>query len=98
MRLFAAHPVEKYRRGMLEFATSVPDLIGPFRRLDIPVLGVCGELDPFPDKPVVLEGMKGFREAPPIQGACRFVQWERPEAFNSLLRDFLLECHLAQRA
>lgn len=98
VRLFAAHPVDEYRRGMLEFATSVPDLIAPFRELTIPVLGVCGELDPFPDKPEVLGGMIGFREAPRVPGACRFIQWERPVEFNRLLRDFVLECLQARAA
>ncbi len=92
VRLFGAHPVEEYRRGMLEFATSVPDLIPAFRRLTMPVLGVCGELDPFPDKPEVLAGMTGFREAPRIPGACRFIQWEKPAAFNPLLRGFVERC------
>ena len=98
VRMFAAHPIEEYRRGMLEFATSVPDLIGPFRKLALPVLGVCGERDPFPDKPAVLDGMKGFREAPMLAGACRFIQWERPAEFNRLLRDFVRECLQARPA
>ena len=92
VRLFAAHPVEEYRRGMLEFATSVPDLIALFSKLTLPVLGVCGELDPFPDQPEVLAGMKGFREAPKLPGAGRFIQWERPAEFNRLLREFLRDC------
>lgn len=89
IQLFAAHPIEEYKRGMLEFATSVPDLVGPFSKLAIPVLGVCGEMDPFPDKPDVLAAMRNFHEAPPIAGTGRFIQWEKPAQFNALLLDFL---------
>jgi pimeloyl-ACP methyl ester carboxylesterase len=92
VQMFGRHPVDEYRRGMLEFATSVPDLLPAFRRLELPVLGVCGEYDPFPDQPAVLAGMKGFREAPAIAGACRFIQWDKPAAFNALLREFAREC------
>jgi pimeloyl-ACP methyl ester carboxylesterase len=92
VRMFGSHPVDEYRRGMLEFATSVPDLVEPFKRLTLPVLGVCGENDPFPDKPEVLTGMPRFREAPPIAGAGRFIQWEKAAEFNALLRTFLCEC------
>ena len=77
--MFASHPIEEYRRGMLEFGSSVPDLVPAFRELDLPVLGLCGADDPYPDKPEVLAGMKGFREAPSIAGAGRFVHWERPQ-------------------
>ena len=69
--------------------TSVPDLIKPFSAVAVPVLGVCGELDPFPDKPALLAGMPNFHEVPPIPGAGRFVQWEKPAEFNAILRDFL---------
>ena len=89
IRMFAAHPAEEYRRGMLEFATSVPDLIAPFRQLKVPVLGVCGDRDPYPDQPQVLAGMPNFREAPAIPGAGRFVHWEQPAAFNRVVRAFV---------
>lgn len=89
IQLFASHPVEEYRTGMLEFGSSVPDLVPAFRKLDVPVLGICGANDPYPDKPGVLAGMKNFREAPFIPGAGRFVHWEQPRAFNSTVRDFL---------
>lgn len=92
IQMMASHPVEEYKRGMLELASSVPNLIGPFRKLTIPVLGVCGELDPFPDKPEVLDGMPGFREAKSIPGAGRFVQWEKPQELNAILREFFNEC------
>lgn len=89
IRLLASHPADEYRRGMLEMASSVPELIPRFRTLDIPVLGVCGSEDPFPDQPEQLAGMKSFREAPPIPGGGRFVHWEQPQAFNRLLRQFI---------
>lgn len=89
IQMFARHPLEEYERGMLEFATSVPDLIAPFSALQVPVLGVCGALDPFPDKPEMLAEMPNFREVPPIPGASRFVQWEKPDEFNGIVRDFL---------
>ena len=89
IRMFAAHPIEEYERGMLEFAKSVPDLVTPFAGLDIPVIGICGSEDPFPDRPETLAGMASFRELPPVAGASRFVQWERPRAFNAALHDFL---------
>jgi pimeloyl-ACP methyl ester carboxylesterase len=87
--MFASHPLEEYRRGMLEFGSSVPDLVPAFRALDLPVLGVCGANDPYPDRPEVLAAMKNFREASPIAGAGRFVHWERPREFNATVRDFL---------
>ena len=89
IQMFASHPLEEYRRGMLEFGSSVPDLVPAFRALELPVLGLCGADDPYPDKPEVLAGMKGFREAPSIAGAGRFVHWERPREFNAVVREFL---------
>jgi len=89
IQLLAAHPAELYRRGMLEMASSVPVLLPRLAALDIPVCGVCGTEDPFPDQPERLAGMKSFREAPPIVGGGRFAHWEQPEAFNRLLREFL---------
>lgn len=89
IQMFASHPLAEYQRGMLEFGLSVPDLVPEFRKLDLPVLGLCGTKDPYPDQPQVLSGMKGFREAPMIEGAGRFVQWEKPAAFNAAVRDFI---------
>ena len=74
---------------MLEFGLSVPNLVPEFKTLDIPVLGVCGANDPYPDQPEVLRGMANFREAPLIPGAARFVQWEKPAEFNAAVRAFL---------
>ena len=90
VRMFASHPLEHYRSGMLEFARSVPDLVTPFRGLTIPVRGICGANDPFPDEPAVLDGMPYFHELPSIPGAGRFVHWEQPARFNSLLTEFLV--------
>lgn len=89
VRMFASHPVEEYQRGMLEFATSVPDLVPPLRRVTVPTLGICGADDPYPDQPEVLAGMPDFREAPMIPGAGRFVHWEQPAAFNRAVGAFL---------
>jgi 3-oxoadipate enol-lactonase len=89
IQMFASHPLEEYRHGMLEFGSSVPDLIPAFRALDLPVLGLCGSDDPYPDRPEVLAQMKNFREAPAIAGAARFVHWERPHEFNAVVRAFL---------
>jgi 3-oxoadipate enol-lactonase len=89
IQMFASHPVDEYRRGMLEFGSSVPDLVPAFRALDLSVLGLCGANDPYPDKPEVLAGMKNFREAPSIPGAGRFVHWEKPREFNAAVREFL---------
>jgi 3-oxoadipate enol-lactonase len=89
IQMFASHPIEEYRQGMLEFGSSVPDLVPAFRKLELPVLGLCGGNDPYPDQPEVLAGMKQFREAPAIPGAGRFVHWERPQEFNAVVRAFL---------
>jgi pimeloyl-ACP methyl ester carboxylesterase len=91
IQLLASHPAEEYRRGMLEMASSVPQLIAHLSRLDIPVLGVCGTEDPFRDQPEQLRGMRTFREAAPIAGAGRFLHWEKPTEFNALVRDFLAD-------
>jgi pimeloyl-ACP methyl ester carboxylesterase len=89
IRMFAGHPLGEYQRGMLEFGLSVPNLVPEFKTLDVPVLGVCGANDPYPDQPEVLAGMANFREAPPIPGAARFVNWEKPAEFNAAIRAFL---------
>jgi pimeloyl-ACP methyl ester carboxylesterase len=89
IQMFAGHPLGEYQRGMLEFGLSVPNLVPEFRKLDIPVLGICGDQDPYPDRPKVLHGMPRFREAPQIAGAGRFVHWEKPAEFNAAVREFL---------
>jgi pimeloyl-ACP methyl ester carboxylesterase len=89
IQMFASHPLEEYKRGMLEFGLSVPDLVPEFRTLDVPVLGICGDWDPYPDRPDVLRGMRRFNEASRIPGAGRFVHWEKPAEFNAAVRAFL---------
>ena len=89
IQMFASHPLGEYRRGMLEFGLSVPNLVPDFKKLNVPVLGVCGDKDPYPDQPEVLSGMRNFREAPRIPGAARFVNWEKSSEFNVVVRAFL---------
>ncbi|MGE0331790.1 MAG: alpha/beta fold hydrolase [Ramlibacter sp.] len=91
IQLLASHPADEYRRGMLEMASSVPVLIPRFKELDIPVLGLCGTEDPFPDQPEQLAGMRRFEEAQPIPGAGRFVHWQAPQPFNARVRQFIKE-------
>jgi 3-oxoadipate enol-lactonase len=91
IQLLASHPADEYRRGMLEMAASVPVLVPRFSELDIPVLGICGTQDPFPDQPEQLAAMRRFEEAQPIAGAGRFVHWEQPQAFNLRIRQFIEE-------
>jgi pimeloyl-ACP methyl ester carboxylesterase len=89
IQMFASHPLGEYQRGMLEFGLSVPNLVPDFKKLNVPVLGVCGDKDPYPDQPEVLSGMRNFREAPRIPGAARFVNWEKSSEFNVVVRAFL---------
>jgi 3-oxoadipate enol-lactonase len=89
IQMMAAHPLGEYQRGMLEFGLSVPDLVPAFRELDLPVLGICGARDPYPDQPEVLHCMKKFREAPRIPGAGRFAHWEEPAGFNAAVKAFI---------
>lgn len=89
VEMFASHPLGEYQRGMLEFGLSVPDLVPSFRELDVPVLGICGSEDPYPDQPQQLAGMKNFREAPAIQAGGQFANWEKPAEFNAAVRAFI---------
>lgn len=89
IQMMASHPVDEYRRGMLELGNSVPNLAPRFSQLDIPVMGVCGAEDPYPDQPEQLKGMKNFFEAPMIQGAARYVNWQKPVEFNAAVRKFI---------
>lgn len=89
IRMMMSHPIGEYRRGMLEFGLSVPNLVPRLKELDVPVLGICGADDPYPDQPDVLQGMKNFHEAPRVKGAGRFVHWEKPAEFNAVIRKFL---------
>jgi pimeloyl-ACP methyl ester carboxylesterase len=89
IQMMASHPLEQYRRGMLELGNSVPNLAPLFRRLDIPVMGICGAEDPYPDQPEMLQGMKNFHEAPAVPGAGRYVNWQKPQEFNAAVREFI---------
>lgn len=89
IQMFASHPLGEYQRGMLEFSLSVSNMIPEFKKLEIPVLGVCGANDPYPDQPEVLRGMANFREVPQISAAEHFVNWEKPAEFNAAIRAFL---------
>jgi 3-oxoadipate enol-lactonase len=89
IRMFTNHPPERYLHAA-EFYTSLPHLIPALRRVQCPVLGICGEDDPSPDRPELLGGMPNFSQAW-IAGARRFPSVERSKAFNDLLLDFLRE-------
>lgn len=91
IQLLSSHPADEYRRGMLEMAASVPVLLPRLRELDLPVLGLCGTEDPFPNQPEQLAAMRGFEEAQPIPRAGRFLHWEEPAAFNGRIRQFIKE-------
>jgi hypothetical protein len=41
----------------------------------------------------LLRGMARLHEAPPIPGAARFVNWEKPDEFNAAIRAFLRSLH-----
>jgi pimeloyl-ACP methyl ester carboxylesterase len=86
-RMFASRPLESYAKRM-EFVTSVPNLIKRFHEVQIPVLGVDGSDDPFPAHPSLLAHVPNFRENL-ISDTGRFVHWENPETFNTILRRFL---------
>lgn len=89
IQMMASHPLEEYRRGMLELGNSVPNLAPRFSQLDIPVMGICGADDPYPDQPEMLKGMKNFHEAPMVPGAARYVNWQKPAEFNAAVRKFI---------
>ena len=93
IKMMASHPVEHYRRGMLEFGNSVPNLAPLFSQLDVPVMGICGADDPYPDQPEVLKGMKNFYEAPAVPGAGRYVNWQKPVEFNAAVREYIESLH-----
>ncbi|NYT69207.1 alpha/beta fold hydrolase [Pusillimonas noertemannii] len=92
IQMMASHPLEHYKRGMLEFGHSVPNLVPRFSQLDIPVLGLCGADDPYLDCPETLANMKNFKEAPSIPGAARYVNWQKPDEFNAAVRPFIEGC------
>lgn len=89
IQMMASHPVDHYRRGMLELGNSVPNLAPRFSQLKVPVLGICGADDPYPDQPEMLKGMKNFKEAQSVPGAARYVNWQKPREFNAAVRPFI---------
>lgn len=86
-RMFASHPRAHYVQSA-EFYTSIPDLIREMGRIACPILGICGDDDPSPDKPERLAHLPNFRQAW-IKGARRFTMMEQPEAFNREIGAFL---------
>ncbi|HZW58604.1 MAG TPA: alpha/beta hydrolase [Nitrososphaerales archaeon] len=86
-RMFANRPPEAYDK-MNEFGSSVPNLIKRFREVKVPVLGICGAKDPYPDNPDLLKDMANFKEIF-VPKSERFVHWENPAEFNRILEDFL---------
>lgn len=89
IRMFTDHPPERYLHAA-EFYTSLPHLIPELRRVECPVLGICGSDDPSPDRPELLEDMPNFSQTW-IEGSRRFPTIERPAAFNEALERFLGE-------
>jgi pimeloyl-ACP methyl ester carboxylesterase len=89
IRMFTNHPPDRYVHAA-EFYTSLPYLIPQLRSVRCPVLGICGEDDPSPDRPELLDGMPNFRQAW-IACTRRFPSVERPDVFTDLLIDFLRE-------
>lgn len=79
-------PAHYFQTG--EMYTSIPYLVPKLKSVKCPVLGVCGDQDPSPDRPELLDGMTNFSQAW-IPGARRFTMMERPSEFNSALTVFL---------
>jgi 3-oxoadipate enol-lactonase len=87
MRMMASHPAEHYIKAA-EFYTSMPDLVPALRTVRCPILGICGEDDPCPDRPDLVTGAVDFREVW-IPAARRFAMMERPREFGEALEKFL---------
>ena len=88
-RMFSSHPCEHYVQSA-EFYTSIPNITRQMAQIDCPILGICGDEDPSPDKPEALAHLPRFRQAW-IKGARRFTMMEQPEAFNREVGAFLDE-------
>jgi 3-oxoadipate enol-lactonase len=88
MRMMSCHLPEHYIKAA-EFYTSMPNLVPRLKEIACPVLGICGQDDPCPDDPALLEGAKNFQEIW-IPGARRFSMLESPAAFNCALTSFLM--------
>jgi 3-oxoadipate enol-lactonase len=87
MQMMSSHLSDHYIRAA-EFYTSMPNLVPRLKEIKCPMLGICGEDDPCPDDPQLLEGAKNFRQVW-IPFARRFSMLESPSAFNSALKQFL---------
>ena len=87
MQMMSSHSAEHYIRAA-EFYTSMPNLVPRLKEIKCPMLGICGEDDPCPDDPQLLEGAKNFQQVW-IPAARRFSMLESPSAFNAALKQFL---------
>jgi pimeloyl-ACP methyl ester carboxylesterase len=87
IRMFADHPAGRYIHAA-EYYTSLPNLVAELPRLKCPILGICGQDDPSPDRPELVSGMPNFRQEW-IPRARRFTLMEEPATFNGLLSNFL---------
>jgi 3-oxoadipate enol-lactonase len=87
IRMMSSHSPEHYIKAA-EFYTSMPNLVPRLKEIACPVLGICGEEDPSPDRPELLAGMAEFQQVW-IPGSRRFTMVEAPSAFNTALASFL---------
>jgi 3-oxoadipate enol-lactonase len=89
IRMTSSHPTGHFLQAA-EFYASVPNLVPEMHRITCPILGICGQDDPTPDRPELLADLPNFSQAW-IDGARRFSLMERPGAFNDVLGAFLTE-------
>ena len=87
--IFSCHQASHYLQTG-EFYTSIPNLVPKLKEVQCPVLGICGDEDPSPDRPESLGGMSNFSQVW-IRGARRFTMMECPDEFNAALSKFLVE-------
>jgi pimeloyl-ACP methyl ester carboxylesterase len=87
IRMMSSHSPEHYIKAA-EFYTSMPNLVPRLKEIACPVLGICGEEDPSPDRPDLLAEVAQFEQVW-IPGARRFTLVESPSAFNNALASFL---------
>lgn len=87
MRMMSSHPPQHYIAAA-EYYSSMPNLIPRVSEIRAPLLGICGDDDPCPDQPDLLNKYGVFQQKW-IAGARRFSMIEQPQAFNAALRAFL---------
>jgi pimeloyl-ACP methyl ester carboxylesterase len=87
IRMFSDHPAGRYVHAA-EYYTSLPNLVAELPRLTCPILGICGQDDPSPDRPELVSGMPNFHQEW-IPRARRFTLMEEPAMFNGYLTNFL---------